>query len=341
MRLPAETFQRLRPFFEGRRVCVTGGCGFIGGHLVDALLSLGSTIAVLDDLSNSDATHVADLIDLEPARVRFIRGSILDDRALAEAIDGAAVVFHLGAVGSVPRSIDDPQRSWAVNATGTVRVLEAARRAHAERVVNSSSSSVYGNAPDLPKRESMRAHPVSPYAASKLAGEAACLAWAESFAMTTVSLRYFNVFGPRQPADSAYAAVIPAFAARLIAGRPPIIHGDGSQTRDLTPVANAVYANLLAASRQGVTPGVAVNIGVGERMSVRDLARLMAERLDAGGVEPTFTEARAGDVADSLASLDLAREELGYEPIVSFADGLTEAADWYAGQTAAGPTGHP
>lgn len=341
MRLPAPIVQRMRPFFDGRRVCVTGGCGFIGGHLVDALLSLGATIAVLDDLSSSNAEHIADLIDLEPARVRFIRGSILDDRALAEAVEGVSSVFHLGAIGSVPRSIDDPQRSWAVNATGTVRVLDASRRAGVERVVNSSSSSVYGDAPELPKRESMVPHPVSPYAASKLAGEAACRAWASSFGLTTVSLRYFNVFGPRQAADSAYAAVVPAFAARLLAGRAPIIHGDGSQTRDLTPVANAVYANLLAASREGVTPGVAVNIGLGQRVTVRDLARLMAERLDAGSIEPQFTERRAGDVADSLASLDLAGAELGYEPIVSFADGLAEAAEWYAGQTAAGPTGRP
>lgn len=334
MRLPAEAVQRLRPFFDGRRVCVTGGCGFIGGHLVDALLSLGATTAVLDDLSNSDAEHVCELIDFEPTRVRFLRGSILDDRALAEAVDGASVVFHLGAIGSVPRSIDDPHRAWAVNATGTVRVLEAARRAGVERVVNSSSSSVYGNAPELPKHEGMVPRPASPYAASKLAGEGACRAWAEAYGLSGVSLRYFNVFGPRQSADSAYAAVIPAFATRLIAGRPPVIHGEGSQTRDLTPVANAVYANLLGASREGITPGVAVNVGVGERTSVLELARLLAERLDASGIDPEFDAPRAGDVADSLASLELARDELGYGPIVSLADGLAEAAAWYAGQVA-------
>ncbi|GJM17908.1 MAG: GDP-mannose 4,6-dehydratase [Phycisphaeraceae bacterium] len=332
MRFPTQFVERIRPSIEGRLACVTGGCGFIGGHLIDALLSLGASIVVLDDCSNSTAEHVCELIDLEPSRVRFVRGSILDDDALATAVRGAAHVFHLAAIGSVQRSIEDPDRTWLVNATGTMRVLEAARAAGVGRVICSSSSSVYGNAPELPKVETAAPTPASPYAASKLAGEGLCRSWSESYGLGTVSLRYFNVFGPRQPADSDYAAVVPAFAARLLEGKRPVIYGDGAQTRDFTPVCNAVAANLL--STRADIRGQALNVGIAERTSVVELARLLAERLGAPGVEPEFTTPRPGEVLDSLASIDAARKTIGYEPIMSLAAGLDETAAWYQAQAA-------
>src|SRR5262245_13062255 len=211
MKFPAGTVERLRRHYEGRPVCVTGGAGFIGGHLVDALLSLGAAITVIDDLSNSTLAHLAGLIELEPERVRFVHGSILDDDAMADAAQGSRTVFHLAAVGSVPLSVAQPQRSWSVNATGTIRVLEAARKAwgrstRGERVVFAASSSAYGDDPTLPKIETQTPRALSPYAASKLAGEHALAAWSHSYGISTASLRYFNIFGPRQSADSAYAA---------------------------------------------------------------------------------------------------------------------------------------
>ncbi len=327
MRLPARFVDGLRPKFDARRVCVTGGCGFIGGHLVDALLSLGAHITVLDDCSNSTAEHVCELIDLDPERVRLVRGSILDDASLADALRGADVLFHLAAIGSVQLSIDDPERAWLVNATGTMRVLAAAQKAGVTRVVNSSSSSVYGNAPELPKVETAAPEPASPYAASKLAGEALCRAWSDTHGLSTVSLRYFNVFGPRQRDDSDYAAVVPAFAKALLEGKPPTIFGDGTQTRDFTPVCNAVAANLLAADRD--LKGDALNVGVGDRLSVRELAEAMIAELGEPGTSPTIAPARAGEVHDSLASIDRARDAIGYEPLVTFREGLAETAAWY------------
>ncbi|MEQ8770106.1 MAG: SDR family NAD(P)-dependent oxidoreductase [Phycisphaerales bacterium] len=332
MRLPARFVDGLRPRFEGRSVCVTGGCGFIGGHLVDALLSLGASITVLDDCSNATAEHVCELIDLEPERVRFVRGSILDDTSLASALAGADVVFHLAAIGSVQLSIDDPERAWLVNATGTMRVLAAARAAGVTRVVNSSSSSVYGNAPELPKVETAAPEPASPYAASKLAGEALCRAWSETHGLSTVSLRYFNVFGPRQRDDSDYAAVVPAFAKALLEGKAPTIFGDGSQTRDFTPVCNAVAANLLAADRD--LRGDAINIGLGTRLSVRELAESMIAELGEPGTSPIIAPARSGEVHDSLASIERAKQAIGYEPIITFEEGLAETAAWYRDRSA-------
>lgn len=332
MRLPARFVDGLRPKFEGRSVCVTGGCGFIGGHLVDALLSLGANITVLDDCSNATAEHVGELIDLEPQRVRLVRGSILDDKSLASALEGVNAVFHLAAIGSVQLSIDDPERAWIVNATGTMRVLGAARAAGAVRVVNSSSSSVYGNAPELPKVESAAPEPASPYAASKLAGEALCRAWSETHGLSTVSLRYFNVFGTRQRDDSDYAAVVPAFAKALLEGNAPTIYGDGSQTRDFTPVCNAVAANLLSADCD--LRGEAINIGLGTRLSVRELAEAMIAELGEGVDGPEYAEARSGEVQDSLASIELARKAIGYDPIITFAEGLAETAAWYRDRAA-------
>ncbi|MFM9956732.1 MAG: NAD-dependent epimerase/dehydratase family protein, partial [Phycisphaerales bacterium] len=309
---------------------VTGGAGFIGGHLVDALLSMGASITVIDDLSNSTASHVAELVEMEPDRVRFVHGSILEDRALREAVEQTAIVFHLAAVGSVPLSIVEPDRSFTVNALGTVRVLEAARSAHARRVVYSASSSAYGESETLPKRESDLPAPVSPYAAGKLAGEHAAHAWARSYpGLSTVSLRYFNVFGPRQPGDSPYSAVIAAFARRLLAGESPTIFGDGSQTRDFTYITNAVLANLLAGASDRPLAGEVVNIGSGERVSLLELARRMAKACGREHLAPAFAPPRAGDVMHSLADVAAARELLDYAPIAPLDEGLDATLDWY------------
>jgi nucleoside-diphosphate-sugar epimerase len=351
MRLPADICDRLRVHYEGRSVCVTGGAGFIGGHLCDALLSLGATITVLDDLSNSTIDHLTSLIELEPDRVRFVHGSILDDDAVADAVEDARTVFHLAAMGSVPRSIEEPQRAWSVNATGTVRVLEAARRAWSrpgprltsqsgapERVVFAASSSAYGDDPSLPKREDQPPRPVSPYAATKLAGEHALTAWARSYGISTVSLRYFNIFGPRQSADSAYAAVIAAFAKRLLEGKRPIIFGDGLQSRDFTSVTNAVLATLQAGAAPTPLAGEVMNIGTGGSTTLIELARVMAERCDAPHLTPEFRPARPGDVPHSLADISRAQEMIGYRPVASLEVGLDETLAWHRrGMAAANP----
>ena len=337
MKLPAETVARLRPAYEGRSVCVTGGAGFIGGHLVDTLLALGATISVIDDLSNSTLHHLSELIDLEPDRVKFVHGSILDDEAMEEALAGARQVFHLAALGSVPQSVAEPQRAWSVNATGTVRVLEHARRAKAARVVFAASSSAYGDDPTVPKLETMMPRPMSPYAASKLAGEAVMLSWAKSYGLSTISLRFFNIFGPRQSADSAYAAVIAAFAKAMLQGEPPVIFGDGRQSRDFTNVANAVLAMLLAGISDKPLAGEVVNIGTGRRVNLLELAEMMGQVVakessaagDLSGPQVVFRPERAGDVKHSLADLTRARELIGYSPLVPIEKGLEETIAWY------------
>lgn len=329
LRLPQEWVARLRPRFDGQRVCVTGGAGFIGGHLVDALLCLGARISVIDDLSNSTAEHLGGLIDLEPERVRFVHGSILDDRAMAEAVEQASMVFHLAAVSSVPRSVAEPERSYAVNSTGTVRVAEAARRAGVKRIVYSASSSAYGQGEKLPKLESDVPAPVSPYASSKLAGEDIMRAWSASYGLSTISLRYFNIFGPRQPADSPYAAVIAVFARKLLAGQSPTIFGDGGQSRDFTYVTNAVLANLLAGSSDKPLAGEVVNVGAGVRIDLNALYKLVAEGCGVPHIPAHHEPARTGDVRHSLADLTRARELLGYQPIVAIEEGLAQTLEWY------------
>jgi nucleoside-diphosphate-sugar epimerase len=340
MRLPGDKVARLRAFYGGRRVGVTGGAGFIGGHLVDALLSLGAVITVIDDLSNSTTAHLSELIELEPDRVRFVHGSILDDVALAEAMGtrGAPgpvqTVFHLGALGSVPRSMELPARTWEVNATGTLRILEGARAAGGARVVLAASSSAYGDDPSLPKVESMAPRPMSPYAASKLAAETLCGSWSRSYGLATVCLRYFNVFGPRQPADSAYAAVVAAFARRILAGEAPVVFGDGSASRDFTYVANAVLATLLAGAVERPPAGDVLNIGTGRRTTVVELAELMQGVIarEGGTATPARIQhapARAGDVPHSVADIARARQVLGYEVVASLEEGLGETVAWY------------
>lgn len=330
MRLPADVVARLRKHYHGRSVCVTGGAGFIGSHLVDALLSLGATVWVIDDLSNSTTTHLEEHIVLEPERITFVYGSILDEASLRDAVRQAEIVFHLAAVGSVPRSIVEPLRTWAVNTTGTLRVLEAAK-ARGARVVLAGSSSVYGDSPTMPRHESQTPAPMSPYALSKLAAEQAVTVWRRTYGLPGVTLRYFNVFGPRQAADSAYAAVVASFASRLLSGQPPLIFGDGSQSRDFTFVGNAVLATLLAgAVDAGRIAGEAINVGTGRRTTILELAEVMANLAGAGdAASPIFSEPREGDVAHSLADIGKATTLLGYSVVTDLREGLEETMTWY------------
>ncbi len=331
IRLPAKLADSLRGLYDNRRVCVTGGAGFIGGHLVDALTSLGASVTVIDDLSNSTAEHLAGLIEMDPGRVRFVHASILDEPAMQRAVESSSVVFHLAAICSVPRSVEDPARAWAVNATGVLRVLEAARHAGVRRVVYSASSSAYGNATQMPVDETVIPSPLSPYAASKLAGESLLTAYAESYGMSALSLRYFNIFGPRQPAGSPYSGVVPIFASKLLAGERPRILGDGSQTRDFTYVGNAVLANLLAGVSSAPLTGQVVNIGAGVRTSIAELATRMIEAFGLTSLTPDFGPPRTGDVLHSCADIRRAKDLIGYEPITGFEEGLRLTLEWWRG----------
>jgi UDP-glucose 4-epimerase len=303
--------------FVGQAVLVTGGAGFIGSHLVDRLVKLGASVAVIDDFSNGRDANLSGA----GSAARVVRGSICDDAALSEAMNGAEVVFHLAAMGSVPRSLEMPARYEEVNVGGTLRVLEMARRHGVRRIVYSASSSAYGNTATLPKVESMRPDPLSPYAFTKLAGEHLMRAWSSSYGIETISLRYFNIFGPRQRHDSPYAAVIPLLSQWLRAGLRPRIYGDGTQSRDFSYVDNAVHANLLAATAGASLHGQVVNVACGGRYSLLDLLDRMAGML---GVEynPEFLPARQGDVRDSEADISAARDLLGYSVQVPFEEGL-------------------
>lgn len=317
------TDQQFRAAYRDRRVCMTGGAGFIGSHLAAALAGHGARVAVIDDLSNGRAENLEGI-----EGVRLHHASILDADALAGVVEGSEIVFHLAAVASVPRSVNEPDLYYAVNAMGTQAVLEAARRAGVGRVVYAASSSAYGDQPGMPRVETMPPDPCSPYAAAKVIGEHLVQAYARSCGLPGISLRYFNIFGPRQRPDSPYAAVMPRFADALLAGRPVVIYGDGGQTRDFTHVANAVHANLLAGSTERALTGETVNVACGRSASVMDILETMAELLD---VEPKYTcePPRPGEVRDSLADVSAARDVLGYEPIVDLEQGLRETVAYY------------
>lgn len=311
-------------YFRSRRALVTGGAGFIGSHLATALAQLGASVVVLDDLSGGFRENLIGANSIE-----FLEGSILDQRLLKRAADGCDCVFHEAALGSVPRSVKEPRLFHEVNTTGTLNVLEAAREAGVRRVMFAASSSAYGDSVNLPKVESMPAQPKSPYAATKVAGEALLTSYSASYGLDTASLRYFNIFGPRQNANSAYAAVIAAFAAALLAGKRPLIFGDGEQSRDFTYVDNVVHANLLAARSKNNLAGAVINVACGDRISVNELAAKMAALLGRSDLSPVYEPERAGDVKHSLADLRLARQLLGYEPIVAFDAGLESTVEWY------------
>jgi nucleoside-diphosphate-sugar epimerase len=308
---------------RGVRTLVTGGAGFIGSHLTHALVNLGADVTALDDLSaGGDPTAL-------PSTARFIKGSILDISLLAEATAECRFVFHQAALGSVPRSVEQPRLYQDVNVNGTLNVLEAARAAKVQRVMFAASSSAYGASEELPKIETMPPAPMSPYAANKVACEALMTAYAASYGIDTVSLRYFNIFGPRQSPDNAYAAVIAAFAKAIINGRQPIIFGDGNQSRDFTYVDNAVLANLLASGVEKPLRGQIINIACGKRISVTELAKEMAEMLGRADLVPVYKDERAGDVKHSLADLSKAKAMLAYQPTVEFREGVQETVAWY------------
>jgi nucleoside-diphosphate-sugar epimerase len=311
-------------FFKDVRCMVTGGAGFIGSHVVQVLTALGASIVVLDNLVGGDRKNIA------PFNPEFIEGSILDTDVLARAVKGCRYVFHLAALGSVPKSVERPLEYHEADATGTLMVLQAARTAGARRVIYSASSSAYGDQPRLPKVETMAPDPRSPYAAAKLAGEAYMSAYSASYGLDTVSLRYFNIFGPRQNPNSAYAAVIAAFAKAILSGKPPVIYGDGEQSRDFTFVHNAVHANLLAARHDTPLKGEVFNTACGQRVSLNQLAPMMAQLLGRPDLQPTYAPERAGDVKHSQADLTRIRHVLKYDPIVDLAPGLDATLKWYS-----------
>jgi nucleoside-diphosphate-sugar epimerase len=304
------------------RALVTGGAGFIGSHVVDALLERGWSVRVFDDFSNGLRENVSPGAEICP-------GDIRDRGAVEEAARGCARIFHLAALGSVPRSLESPGRTHDVNVGGTYNVFLAARAAGAERIVFSSSSSVYGDDPRLPKQEDRLGRPLSPYAASKRANEIEAEGFAAVFPGPIVGLRYFNVFGPRQRHDSPYAAVIPLFFRAALNGESPILYGDGLQSRDFTFVEDVARANFLAAEAN-LSPGRAhaYNVGAGGSTSVLDLWREIA-RLTGAGQSPQHSPPRPGDVRDSRASVAKAKAELGFEPAFDLARGLSKSLIWY------------
>jgi nucleoside-diphosphate-sugar epimerase len=303
--------------YAGRTICVTGGAGFIGSHIADTLVECGANVRILDDFSNGRESNLQG----PASAAKVFRGSICDDAVLNAAFAGAEIVFHQAAMGSVPRSIEIPALYHEINVTGTMRVLEAARRHGVRRLVYAASSSAYGNTAVLPKVESMRPDTLSPYAYTKLASEYLMRAWGNCYGLETVSLRYFNIFGPRQRHDSPYAAVIPLFAKCIRERVRPQVFGDGLQTRDFTFVANAVHANLLAGSVPHALRGEMVNIACGTRFSLLELLAAMSEIIGIPS-EPDFRPGRTGDVRDSEADIRCAADLLGYRVIVPFVDGL-------------------
>ncbi len=306
-----------------RTFLVTGGAGFIGSHIATALVERGDKVRVLDNLSAgylSNLEHIAD-------RVEVIEGDVSDAETCARAVVGVDCVFHQAALASVPRSVAEPLATNAACVTGTVTLLDAARKADVRRVVYAGSSSAYGDRPTSSKRETDLPNPLSPYAAAKLAAENYCQAFTSTYGLETVTVRYFNVFGPRQDPTSEYSAVIPLFITAILSGRTPIVYGDGQQSRDFTYVENVVHGNLLAADAEGVA-GRVMNVANGKQT---DLLELLAaiNRVLGTDVKPEHRDARAGDVRESLADITVARELLRYEPQIDFDEGLRRSIDYY------------
>jgi UDP-glucose 4-epimerase len=302
---------------------VTGGAGFIGSHLVEALVQRGGRVRVLDDFS----TGHRDNLEAVASSIELIEGDITDAQTVRQAMAGVEVVFHQAALASVPRSVANPLATHRACVDGTLNVLLAARDAGVRRVVYAASSSAYGNSEVLPKSEHHPTLPLSPYAVAKLAGEQYCAAFSEVYRLETVRLRYFNVFGPRQSPSSPYAAVIPLFIQALSTGKRPTIHGDGSQSRDFTFVADVVQANLLAAEAPGVS-GKVYNVACGKRTTLLELVQHLNALLGTN-IEPTHTAPRPGDVKHSLADIHRASADLGYQPTTDIPTGLCHCVQWW------------
>ncbi len=302
---------------------VTGGAGFIGSHISERLLAKGHDVRVLDNFSTGRRENLEGF----GGRIDLVEGDIRDLDAVRGAVEGVDVVFHEAALASVPRSVDDPVTSNQVNVLGTLNVLLASRDAHVRRLVYASSSSIYGESPELPKLETMTPAPESPYAVSKLAGEYYCHVFSSLYGLECVALRYFNVFGPRQDPGSQYAAVVPIFIDALLAGSKVVIYGDGEQSRDFTYVENVVDANILAASVEGCG-GEVMNAACGSTVTVNELFNRL-RTLTGASVEPVYDEPRPGDVRHSFADISKARKLLGFEPTVDFEDGLVRTIEWF------------
>ncbi len=304
---------------------VTGGAGFIGSHLAARLLREGDRVRVLDNFSTGKRENLA--FAAGDPNLEVVEGDITDLATTVGAVRDVEVVFHQAAMRSVPRSVDDPLGANANNVTGTLHILMAAREAGVRRVVYASSSSVYGDRPELPKREDQPPAPISPYAVSKLAGELYCTVWSRLYGVETVGLRYFNVFGPRQDPTSQYAAVIPRFILWALRGEALEVHGDGLQSRDFTYADNVVEANLLAARAPGVA-GEMFNVGCGSRVTLLEIIRLLEGILDRP-LERVHTPRRAGDVPHTQADIGKAKRFLGYTPLVEFEAGLRRTVEFF------------
>lgn len=311
------------------RVLVTGGAGFIGSHLVDALVRRGDQVVVVDNLFSGREENLAHVHD----RIEFVRGDIRDLALMRQVTQGCDFVLHEAALASVPLSVDDPETTTAVNVVGTQNVLMAAREAGVKRVVFAASSAAYGETEQTPQSESLLPAPVSPYAASKVAGELYCRVFSEAYGLQTISLRYFNVFGPRQNPRSHYAAVIPKFITAVLAGEAPVVFGTGRQSRDFIYVGNVVQANLLAMETPGVPAGSVFNVGSGEAYDLLTLLDVIAEETGARP-EPVFAPPRPGDVLRTEASIQAIRSALGYRIQVDFREGLRRTIAWYRNHSA-------
>jgi len=302
---------------------VTGGAGFIGSHIATALVERGDEVAVLDNLLSGRRENLEHLGE----QVTFYEGSVLDHELVEQALRGVEVVYHQAALASVPWSVEKPLDTNAVCVTGTVNVLDAARRAGVRRVVFAGSSSAYGDEPKVSKQEIDLPAPLSPYAAAKIAGEAYCKAFTATYGLETVVLRYFNVFGPRQDPKSEYSAVIPIFVTKMVQGERPTIYGDGKQSRDFVYIDNVVQCNLAAADAAAAV-GATINVACGRQFTLLQLVAAVNEVLGTT-IEPIFAEARAGDVRESLADISIARTVLDYEPQVDFNEGLRRSIEYY------------
>ena len=305
------------------KALITGGAGFIGSHIAEALVQRGCAVTILDNLASGHLDNLDPVKDI----ITFIRGDIQDENTLADAVKGCDVVFHQAAVVSVTKTVAEPVSSTAVNDLGTLKVLEAARRNNVKRVVLASSSAVYGDDPQLPKIESMVAHPLSPYAVQKLTNELYAFLYHRLYGLETVCLRYFNVYGPRQDPSSPYSGVISIFMTRASSGSAPVIYGDGHQTRDFVFVRDVAIANILAASSESA-PGQVFNVGSSDSIEINTLWYKIA-RLAQCEAEPEYMDARAGDIVHSLAGIQKARDRLGFNPSMPFDEGLAQTFAWY------------
>jgi nucleoside-diphosphate-sugar epimerase len=301
---------------------VTGGAGFIGSSIAEQLLAAGDTVRVIDDFSSGRRQNLESL----PGKIELIEGTIVDPETVTRAMRGVDVVFHQAAIPSVVRSVENPQPSLMAGVQGTTVVLDVARKSGVRRVILAASSSAYGDTPTLPKVETMPTQPLSPYAVSKMACEHLARVFAGLYGLETVSLRYFNVFGPRQDPKSEYAAVIPKFVTAALRKERPVVFGDGEQTRDFCYIDNAVRANLLAASTSNNLSGQVVNIACGQRTSLNELLRIVGE-LTGARLDADYRARRAGDVRDSLADIRAAGEVLGYTPAVDVREGLRRTVE--------------